>query len=65
MDKELMKEYQRDYRVTHSQLTATLPADLVQRLKMQLKRDGMSYTEFIRRAILDYLGESGEDKDGQ
>ena len=65
MDKDLMREYQRDYRVTHSQLTVTLPTQLVTAFKMKLKRDNLTYAEFIRRAIAAYLSGSGDDKDGK
>lgn len=55
INKELMKQYQKDYRVTHTQLVATIPNDLATKLKMQLKKDGMSYTKFLKISIQEYL----------
>ncbi|MGN1092916.1 MAG: hypothetical protein ACI4RS_04610 [Monoglobaceae bacterium] len=43
---------------TYKQITAQLNKDLVSRWEIKLSEDGIGKSEFIRRAILSYLGES-------
>ena len=41
----------------YKRIVADLPKDLVARWEERLNADGIGKTEFIRRAILSYLGE--------
>ena len=43
---------------TYKQVTAQLNKDLVARWEAKLSEDGIGKSEFIRRAIRSYLGES-------
>lgn len=55
-----MKDYMKQYRTTHTQLVASIPAELAAHLKDQLKKDGLSYTKFLIKAIQDYLNKKGD-----
>ena len=55
-----MKDYMKEYRTTHTQLTACIPAEIAAKLKSQLKKDGMSYTKFLLQAIHNYLNKKGD-----
>lgn len=55
-----MKDYMKQYRTTHTQLTASIPAEIADQLKSQLKKDGMSYAKFLMKAIQDYLNKKGD-----
>ena len=55
-----MKDYMKQYRTTHTQLVASIPAELAAHLKDQLKKDGMSYTKFLIKAIHEYLNKKGD-----
>lgn len=54
--KENWNVYQNDYRRNHyAQLSAYLDPSLVIPFKDKLKKEGLSYTSFLRSAISEYL----------
>ena len=56
MTRKSWNEYQNDYRKSHyKQISAHLDPELVDSLKKKLKKDNMSFSDFIRKAIYDYL----------
>ena len=55
-----INDYMKQYRTTHTQLVASIPAELAAHLKDQLKKDGLSYTKFLINAIQDYLNKKGD-----
>ena len=56
MTKESWNQYQNQYRQNHyKQLSAHLDSDLVDEFKEALKKDNITFTDFLRKYINNYL----------